>query len=232
MQYLLLGLSLGLSAGLSPGPLMTLVITTSLRDGFWHGFRVAIAPFLTDLPIILLAVFVLARLPVWTLAVMGFVGSVYIIYLGWETIRTARDLSLPEPLPAVASPAAAEAAGSTSVGGSGTQLRGSQSLLRGAVVNVLNPHPYVFWGAVGAPTLLVAYDQSPLYAVAFLVGFYTLLVGSKIGVAALVHSQSHLLSTTWYRRVLIFLGLLLIGFGIWLGWESLSQASPWLPWSS
>ncbi len=36
---LLLGLTLGLSAGLSPGPLLTLVITTTLRDGLWQGVQ-------------------------------------------------------------------------------------------------------------------------------------------------------------------------------------------------
>lgn len=203
MHYLLLGLSLGLSAGLSPGPLLTLVITTSLRDGFWHGLRVAVAPFLTDLPIILLALLVLDRLPPWSLALIGVIGGLYVVYLGWETIRSARQGNLAD---AVTAPAPS----------------GRQSLLRGAVVNALNPHPYLFWAAVGGPTLLVAHAQRPLYAVAFLVGFYALLVGSKVAVAALVHSQSHLLAGPWYRRVLTALGVLLMGLGVWLAWQVLN----------
>ena len=204
MQFLILGLSLGLSAGLSPGPLMTLVITTTLRDGFWHGLRVAIAPLITDLPIILLAVLVLDRLPDWTLAVVGLAGSLYVIYLGWETMRTGRDFSLDGTL--AAAPAS-----------------GHQSLLRGATVNALNPHPYMFWAVVGAPTLLAASAQGTGYAAVFLVGFYALLVGSKIAVAGLVASQSHWLSEAWYRRVLVALGALLIAFGLWLGWQTLVE---------
>lgn len=209
MPYLLLGASLGLSAGLSPGPLMTLVITTSLRDGFWQGLRVAIAPFLTDLPIILVSLFVLKLLPAWSLTVLGVAGSLYIIFLGLETMRASRHASL-------------------------EQLRDSnraseslsrQSLSRGALVNLLNPHPYIFWATVGGPTLLAALEQGLVYAAAFLVGFYTLLIGSKIAIAALIHSQSRQLSTTWYRRILAALGVLLIGLGIWLAWQVLSGAT-------
>jgi threonine/homoserine/homoserine lactone efflux protein len=42
----------GLSAGLSPGPLMTLVIAETLKRGIPAGIRIAVAPLITDLPII------------------------------------------------------------------------------------------------------------------------------------------------------------------------------------
>jgi threonine/homoserine/homoserine lactone efflux protein len=205
---LLLGLTLGLSAGLSPGPLMTLVITTTLRDGIWHGLRVAAAPFVTDLPIILLSVFVLGLLPPWTLAVVGVVGGGYVVYLGWETVRSARS--------AGAQLQQANQAGAT--------ISGRQSLLRGATVNALNPHPYLFWATVGGPTLLAAFNQSLLQGALFLLGFYATLIGSKVAVAALVHSQSRRFSTVWYQRILVLLGLLLIGLGLWLGWQALQLA--------
>jgi threonine/homoserine/homoserine lactone efflux protein len=206
---LLLGLTLGLSAGLSPGPLMTLVITTTLRDGLWHGLRVAAAPFVTDLPIILLAVFVLGLLPPWTLAVVGVIGGGYVVYLGWETVRSARQASaqlLQGAPPNVAT-------------------TGRQSLLRGAAVNALNPHPYLFWATVGGPTLLAAFSQSLLQGVLFLLGFYVTLIGSKVAVAALVHSQSRRFSAVWYQRILVLLGLLLIGLGVWLGWQAVHLAA-------
>ncbi len=211
MPPLLLGLSLGLSAGLSPGPLMTLVITTALRGGFWHGLRVAAAPFITDLPIILLSLFVLNLLPSWTLALIGLVGSAYVVYLGWETIHSARQ----SDLAAMARKSDLDAATSPK----------TDALRRGAMVNALNPHPYLFWATVGGPTLLAAFSQSVLQGMLFLVGFYTALVGSKVAIAALVHSQSRRLSNTWYRRILVVLGLVLIGLGVWLGWQAISLVS-------
>ena len=59
----LLGLSLGLGAGLAPGPLLALVIRSSLQDGIAAGVRVAFSPLLTDVPIIVVAVLLAASLP-------------------------------------------------------------------------------------------------------------------------------------------------------------------------
>ena len=42
MEAILLAFSLGLAAGLSPGPLLTLVVSTSLARGFGAGLRVAL----------------------------------------------------------------------------------------------------------------------------------------------------------------------------------------------
>lgn len=206
MHFLLVGLSLGLSAGLSPGPLMTLVITTTLRDGLWHGLRVAAAPLVSDLPIVLLALFALRLLPSWTLAVLGVAGGAYVSWLGWETLRSARAM-----------------AGLTAEAVS-VNATGRQTLLRGALVNLLNPHPYIFWATVGGPTVTAAYRSSATHAVWFLLGFYAMLIGSKAGMAGLVHSQAHLLTGPWYGRILMALAILLIGLGIWLGWQALQLA--------
>ena len=56
MTELLAGLAIGFGAGIAPGPLSALVVTTSLERGFGPGARVAIAPLLTDTPIVLFAV--------------------------------------------------------------------------------------------------------------------------------------------------------------------------------
>jgi MFS family permease len=52
---LLIGISYGFAAGVSAGPLLGLVITQTLQGGWRAGNLVALAPLLSDLPIILLA---------------------------------------------------------------------------------------------------------------------------------------------------------------------------------
>ncbi|MER2598887.1 MAG: LysE family transporter [Caldilineales bacterium] len=203
MPFLLLGLSLGLSAGFSPGPLLALVITTTLQRGLGAGIRVAAAPLLSDLPIILLAVTVLDLLPAWTLAAVSLAGGVYVVYLGWETLRVAR------------------AAGQALLADLPQQSKSQNVMRRGALVNLLSPHPYLFWAAVGGPTLLNAWQSNPLYAAAYLLGFYSTLIGSKIAIAALVHSQARWFTGPWYGRVLAALGLLLIILGLMLVWHGL-----------
>jgi threonine/homoserine/homoserine lactone efflux protein len=203
MTYLLLGLSLGLSAGLSPGPLLTLVITRSLARGFWAGLRVALSPFITDVPIIVLSLLLFNALPPLFEQVVTAVGSLYVIYLGIDTIRSARQTSL-------AAPAAGDAAPHV-------------DLWQGALVNFLSPHPWLFWATIGAPALTRAWQASPVYAVAFLLGFYALLVGGKIAVALAVAGGRRYLTDAWYHRLLIGTGALLCIFGLLLLWQLVPQ---------
>ena len=81
MDALLLGLSLGLGAGLAPGPLLALVIRSTLQDGMAAGIRVALSPLVTDVPIIVLAVLLAASLPDEALGALGIVGGGFVS--GW-----------------------------------------------------------------------------------------------------------------------------------------------------
>jgi len=197
--YLGLGLSMGLSAGISPGPLLALVITSSLRSGLAGGLRVALAPLVTDAPIIALSVLLAGSLSPEALRWVGTVGGLVVIWLGIETLRAARTAVLPEHAT-----------------GGGDPRR---ELWRGVVANALNPHPYLFWATVGGPALVGSWRLSPWYALAFLLSFYVVLLGSKVTVAWLVSSRAGALSQDWYRRVLVGCGLLLLGMGLWLIWQ-------------
>ena len=90
MTELIAGLSLGLGAGLSPGPLLTLVVTTTLERGFGAGLRVAIAPLLTDAPIIALTVVVVSSVSDTVLQWLGVAGGGVFVAMGIATIATAR----------------------------------------------------------------------------------------------------------------------------------------------
>ena len=199
LTYLALGLSMGFSSGLSPGPLLTLVITASLRSGFGGGLRVALSPFVTDLPIILLSVLLSNSLPVGALRWVGTVGGLVVIWLGAEALRASRHALLPGTQGAVAAP--------------------QRELWRGALVNALNPHPYLFWMTVGGPALVSSWRISPWHSLAFIVSFYALLIGSKVAVAWLVSRQAGSLSVTWYRRILAGCGLLLFAMAGLLLWQ-------------
>jgi threonine/homoserine/homoserine lactone efflux protein len=199
LAYLGLGLSMGLSAGISPGPLLTLVITASLRSGLAGGLRVALAPFITDLPIITLAVLVTGNLPPEALRWVGSVGALVVVWLGIETLRAARKAVLPQKEGAPADP--------------------QRELWRGVMVNALNPHPYLFWATVGGPALVSGWRTSPWHVLAFLLSFYAMLAGSKIVIAWLVSKQAAGLSLLWYRRVLTGCGVLLLAMGGLLMWQ-------------
>ena len=139
------GTVFGLAAGLTPGPLFTLVLTQALRHGTREGIKVALAPLLTDLPIVLVAVFVFTRLastePV--LGGIALIGGGFLAYLAYDSFAFAAD--------SVGLPVAASA-----------------SLRKGVLANLLNPHPYLFWLAVGAPMLIRASEVGRLAVAGFL----------------------------------------------------------------
>ncbi len=190
MTYLLIGFSLGLSAGVSPGPLLALVMQRSLKGGFASGARVAFAPLVSDLPIVVLSILLVGRLPEWALNGLLVVGGLFVIWLGIDGFRRGG--------------AGLDAADAASA---------RQDLAHGALVNFLSPHPYLFWATVGAPMFVRAWNSSPIDAVAFIVGFYTLLIGSKV-VMAYLFSRAQGLPPHWHSRVLRFASLLLVIIGV------------------
>jgi threonine/homoserine/homoserine lactone efflux protein len=189
VRYALLGLGLGLGAGLSPGPLLALVITTTLARGFLAGVRVACAPLVTDAVIIAAALALVHALPARATGVLGLVGGLFVVYLGVESLREKPALVEAEPSPA-------------------TELR------RGALVNLLSPHPWLFWIAVGGPVLVSAWADGPAQAVAFLVAFFALLVGTKVAIAGAVAGGRGRLSPTALHRAHRGAGLLLLVAGL------------------
>ena len=186
--------ALGLGAGISPGPLLTLVLTSTLERGFGAGLRVALAPLLTDAPIVALAVAVVGSIDSAVITGLGIAGGSAVTAVGLHTIRQAYRHE-----PAAAGDAAA--------------APGAGDVWRGVFVNLLSPHPWIFWFTAGAPLLLAAWHRSPLVGVLFLVVFYLLLVGSKVAVAWAVARSTRRLGATWRRRLLLVGGAALVAGG-------------------
>lgn len=189
VTFLASGLVLGLSAGFSPGPLLALVLSQTLRHGAKEGVKVAAAPLVTDLPILLASVLLLSGVsevrPL--LGVLSLLGSAVVLRLAWAGLRTeSLEVGVVEEEP--------------------------RSLWRGAAVNALSPHPYVFWLTVGGPTLLKAWSRTPAAAVGFAAIFLGCLVGAKSLLALIAGRGRHLLTDRAYRFVMKALGALLLLF--------------------
>lgn len=197
MTELLAGLSLGLGAGLTPGPLMTLVVTSALERGFGAGARVAVAPLLTDAPIVILTVALVSSVSSGVLRAIGVGGGVVVVAVGlWMIVSNSAEPKGDDP--------------------------GSGDVWRGVLVNVASPHPWIFWVGVGAPLLVAAWRNSVAFGLAFLAGFYSLLVGSKIAMAWIVGRAGRRITSVWRSRLVIGGGVLLVAGGGLLIWEAAS----------
>lgn len=187
LTFLTAGTVLGFSAGLAPGPLLALVISETLQHDRKAGVKVALAPVITDLPIIIFSLLVLAKLSRFQniLGIISVIGAFFILYLGITNMKIK-----------------------------GVQIDADstpqKSLQKGIFVNTLSPHPYLFWLTVGGPTTIKAWDLSLLAASGFVVCFYVMLVGSKILLAMLVSRSRSFLQQNTYILTMRLLGLILI----------------------
>ena len=185
-DFITTGIVLGLSAGLAPGPLLTLVISETLRHDIRAGVRVAVSPIFTDLPIIILTLAVLSQLSGFhnILGIISLIGGCVILFMGYESMNpksSESDLSETEP----------------------------KSLAKGILANALSPHPYLFWFSVGGPIINRAMNLNMTAPFAFIASFYILLIGSKILLAVLVGKSKSFLNGSLYLYSMRLLGLAL-----------------------
>ena len=181
--FLFMGLGLGLSAGFAPGPLTTLIITESLQHGPANGLKVAMAPFVTDTPIILCSFYLLSSLASSNniLAIISFTGAAFLLYLGVLNLRQTKLVIA-------------------------TETTASRSLFKGVMANFLSPNPYLFWVSVGGPIL---HQATFLQGAAFLASFYLVLISIKMAMALVVGRSRHFLSGTLYGWIMRLMGGLL-----------------------
>ena len=177
LTYISTGFILGLS-GLIPGPLLTLVITETLKQGVKDGIKIAVSPLFTDLPIILITILIISRFSN-TNFILGFIafgGSIYLLYLAYESFSfRGNDTS--------------------------TAILQENIIKKGIIANFLNPSPYVFWLTIGAPTVLKAYNISIITASFFIIVFYSVLVGSKVVIAMITGKTKNFLNNRYYSSI-------------------------------
>lgn len=185
------GCVLGLAAGVTPGPTTAVLIAQTVRFGFADGTKVAIVPLLTDAPMIVLSVLLVGQLASVesALGVIALLGAGFLVYLAVESFRIQ----------------------GIEVGDDNVQPR---SIRKGFVANLLNPHPYLFWLVIGAPTLLKAWTAGWEVAVSFIAGFYICLVGSKILIAWLVARSRVFLKSRGYVYINRLIGMALMVFAL------------------
>ncbi len=185
------GMAFGLSSGITPGPLLALVIAQTMSHGPREGCKVALAPLLTDAPIVLAAILLTksAAGHGLILGTLTLCGCAFLLYCALDCLRWKP----PEKGPAGAPPA-----------------KGPGSIRKGVLANFLNPGPYLFWMTVGAPLALQSLEYGWFTLAAFLGSFSLTIVSAKVGVALLTWRTGPVLGSRGYEVVMKGLGLMLL----------------------
>jgi len=182
---------IGLATGLSPGPLITLVVSETLKKGKKEGIKVAISPLISEAPIILFVLVILSSVAEKStlMGVISLLGACFLIYLGLSNLRT-------------------------NVKESKDHLGKDNALLKGITTNLLNPNTYMFWLTIGGRRILESVQLHFSVAILFIFGFYLMLVCSKTAVAITVDKSKTLIKSKYYTYITRALGVVLIVFAL------------------
>lgn len=190
--YLTWGIAYGFAAAMQPGPFQTYLLSQTLHKGWRRALPVILAPLLSDGPIIVLVLFVLSVIPSWWVQLLRLVGGAFVLWLAVGVYRSWRDFDTQEH----------------------NDQPGQQSILQAALVNLLNPNPYIYWSLVTGPLLLTGWRETPANGLALLLGFYLTMLMGLAGLVLLCAGAGRL-GTRVNRMLLGVSGIALAAFGLY-----------------
>jgi threonine/homoserine/homoserine lactone efflux protein len=186
------------AAAVQPGPLLTYLISQTLTNGWRRTAPAAFAPLISDMAIIPLVLLVLSRMTSWLEQVLQLAGGVFLFFLAFGAFKTWRDFDVKKAVEVQSN---------------------QQTVLKAAMVNLLNPAPYIGWSLVMGPLLLKGWRETPSNGIALLVGFYITMILVTLGIMLLFSAARNLGPRV--SRVLIGLSAFALTFfglyELWLG---------------
>lgn len=181
-EDILFGSGYAFACAIQPGPLQAFLLSQVAQKGWRRTLPASLSPVLSDGPIAVLVLLILHRLPVGAERFLQAAGGLLLLYLAWAALAQLR----------IQTGEARVAEGST-----------PRTVLQAAVVNILNPNPYLGWTLVLGPKMLSAWAQSGGHAVALVVSFYATMI-LTLAAIILLFGTARFLGTRG-RRVLMVL---------------------------
>lgn len=200
--YIVQGIGYGFAAAVQPGPFQTYIISQALTKGWKHTLPASLAPLFSDGPIIVLCLLVLSQVPTWLQRFLYIAGGLFVLYLAYSAYKSWKNFD--PNLPSVET---------------GTQ----QSVLKAALINMLNPNPYIFWTLVTGPILLAGWRETPVHGLGFILGFYVTMV-TGCCVTILVFGSARHLGPKVNHILLGASAVALFCFGLFQLWKGIMAA--------
>lgn len=194
LEYLFIGSGFAFAAAIQPGPLQAYLLSSVARSGWKRTLPASFAPLLSDGPIALLVLLVLNRITDTMSRALQAAGGVFLIYLAWAGYQQWKNQTTMKPE---------------------TDSSAPRTLLQAALVNILNPNPYLGWSLVLGPAVLGAWHQNPTNAIVLIVSFYATMV-SVLACTILLFGTTRFLSPNGRRILILVSAVMLVALGIYL----------------
>lgn len=192
--YIIQGIVYGFAGAMQPGPLQAYLILETLKHGWRRAFPMVFAPAVSDGPVIALVLLVLTQVPVWLIQILKIAGGLFVTYLAVHAWRIWRKHhSIPDARIASNS---------------------RRTLAQAALVNVLNPAPYLFWSLVTGPILLTGWREAPSNGISMIIAFYVTMTAGGTAII-LLFGIANRLGVRATRFLQLLSTLALAGFGLY-----------------
>jgi threonine/homoserine/homoserine lactone efflux protein len=197
LPYVIAGAIYAFAAAVQPGPFQAFLVSRTLSLGWRRALPASLSPLISDGPIIVVVLLVLERLPDRLSHGLQIAGGVFLLYLAAGAFRSwwAYEEKTPH-----------------AIGSAG------RTVFEAALVNLLNPNPYLGWSLVMGPLLIKGWRESPPNAVALLVGFYITMVVALAGIIVLF-GKARTLGPRVGRALVGFSAVVLACFGCYQLWS-------------
>lgn len=199
LSNLLIGIGYALSAGLQPGPLQAFFLAKVTEQGWRRALPAAFAPLISDGPIALISILVLNTLPASFRHWLQLAGGLLLLYFAWNAFRNRGK--------------------TTEINEKEADRSQPTTIFQGALINLLNPAPYLGWSLVMGPAVISAWEAAPGYALTLLLAFYITMISISLVLIYLM-GKALLLGPNASRRLSLLSALLLVGLGVYFLYQA------------
>jgi threonine/homoserine/homoserine lactone efflux protein len=203
LNYLICGISYAFAAAVQPGPLQTYIVSQTLKKGCRSTLPAAFAPIISDIPILLLILFLLNTIPSNFVILLRIGGGLFLLYLGFKAFRTWQEYDAENTI---------------------SKDLGKQTLFSAVLVNLLNPAPYLAWSLILGPLFLEGWIIAPINGLSLIIGFYLTMIVTLAGIIVLF-SFARKFGAKVSKVLLGLSSIVLFAFGIYQLWEGINSFS-------
>jgi threonine/homoserine/homoserine lactone efflux protein len=194
----------GFSGALTPGPMLTLVISSTAEKGFWTSFFIVVGHALLELLVV--AAFFLGLLrylenPLIA-KIIGIVGGVFLLYLGVDIIISVFRKKFTIDFKSMIKKRTMTAKSTGII------------VLKGILVSLMNPYWYIWWISIGAAFIIKSVKFNIGGVTAFFTGHISADFIWYLFIGFLISTGRRFLNQKIYNGILIACSVFLFYLGI------------------
>lgn len=192
------------SGALTPGPMLTLVISSVAKKGFWTSFFIVLGHSLLELVVVIgffMGILKFLDNPL-TARIIGILGGVFLLYIGidiiisifrkkfvidFKTVLKKRTISIKS---------------------------GGTAVLKGIIISLVNPYWFIWWISIGAAFLLRSVQFNITGVSSFYIGHISADFIWYLFIGFLVNSGRRFFNQKIYNGILFACSIFLFYLGI------------------